>query len=1281
MKMTARRLEKCVLLPWVPAVIPLLLILVAAISSGHPVASAVIAQTHQDWGDADKDYPVVSTDNGARHDLGSNVYLGNCVDAESDGQPTTYADGDDTNVGSPVYGTCAHTTDEDGVVFTSPLFRGRTAHIIVTANEPCTLSAWMDFNDNGDWGDPGENLFLGGRLLAAGANPLTFTVSSSVMGDLVYARFRCTTDGAVSYTGDASDGEVEDYLVAVYSEIDYGDAPDPPYPTIGGAMAPASHYLGSDVYLGSCVDAEIDGQPTVAADGDDVNSSTAVYGTCEYSDDEDGVIFATDIIASQTAAISVTASYTCTLSGWIDFNADGDWWDSSEEIFPGGIKIAPGESYLTFPVPPSIAMGLSYARFRCTTDGVTEPFGTAPDGEVEDYRIRLGPPLDFGDAPDSNYQTLVTNNGASHSLGSGIYLGSCVDAELDGQPTLAANGDDLNLSAIISGTCTANDDEDGVTFTTDLLPGDTAKIEVVASKDCTLSAWVDWNRDGDWGDPGETLYPSGVPLMAGLNTLSFSVPGQADQGQSYARFRCAEDILGEPNGFGGDGEVEDYQVRIGPPLDFGDAPLVYPTLVADAGAAHVLGSDVYLGSCVDAEFDGQPSSGSDGDDINVGSPVFGSCTGSDDEDGVIFASALYAGQAADVEVIANSDCTLSAWIDFNGDGDWADGGENLFPGGQSLSAGSNPLSFAVPAGAVEGPTQARFRCTTVGAVGYTGLVSDGEVEDYQVNVGHHIDLGDVPDPTYPTLLASGGASHVLGSDVYLGDCVDAELDGQPTTAATGDDLNVGSPTYGSCARITDEDGVAFATPLFPGGTTNIIVRANSDCTLSAWIDFNGDGDWADAGESLFPSGEPLVAGLNLTSFAVPVGAVQGTAYARFRCTTDGVVGPTGEASDGEVEDYRIIIGPPVDFGDAPDANYLTLSASAGASHVLGSNVYLGNCVDAEGDGQPSAAADGDDLGAGAPVVGACENADDEDGVTFSSNLIPGQAANIDVVANAACILSGWIDLNGDGDWLDAGETLFPTGQPLVAGTNNLLIGIPPGATEGLTYARFRCTTAGPLTFAGPAPNGEVEDYRVTIGDSLDWGDAPEPYNTLLEVDGPSHALGSGVYLGSCVDAEMDGQPSLAALGDDASSSQPMFGACTAGDDEDGVTFSGPLMVGETADVDIVASADCTLSAWIDFSGDGDWDDSGEDLFPGGQPLAAGTNSLSFTVPAGVDMGNTYARFRCTTSGVVGPTGPAPDGEVEDHQVAILRPIIHLPLIMANYPPPADLAPKTWYRKR
>jgi uncharacterized repeat protein (TIGR01451 family) len=225
----------------------------------------------------------------------------------------------------------------------------------------------------------------------------------------------------------------------------------------------------------------------------------------------------------------------------------------------------------------------------------------------------------------------------------------------------------------------------------------------------------------------------------------------------------------------------------------------------------------------------------------------------------------------------------------------------------------------------------------------------------------------------------------------------------------------------------------------------------------------------------------------------------------------------------------------------------------------------------------------------------------------------------------------------------------------------------PGTTLA-PGASMTCTAAG-VAVAGQYANiGTVEGTNSSLAvltasnpshyfgqsDALDFGDAADPaYPTLFASDGARHILGSTVFLGSCVDSEVEAFTSAGADADDLATTTP-FGTCVVpGDDEDGVTFTTALTAGQSAAVDVVASAPCTLSAWIDFSADGDWSDAGEELFPGGSALIAGTNSLNFAVPATAVPGGTFSRFRCTTGGAVGFAGIANDGEVEDHPVTIV----------------------------
>ncbi|MEP6612560.1 MAG: hypothetical protein ABJA76_11765, partial [Mucilaginibacter sp.] len=73
-------------------------------------------------------------------------------------------------------------------------------------------------------------------------------------------------------------------------------------------------------------------------------------------------------------------------------------------------------------------------------------------------------------------------------------------------------------------------------------------------------------------------------------------------------------------------------------------------------------------------------------------------------------------------------------------------------------------------------------------------------------------------------------------------------------------------------------------------------------------------------------------------------------------------------------------------------------------HLISPDLKLGACVDSENDGQPQAMAGmltgGDDNTVGLAVAGDCGAGitDDENGVTFSSPLIPGASACLRVTA-------------------------------------------------------------------------------------------------------------------------------------------------------------------------------------------------------------------------------------------------------------------------------------------
>jgi len=178
---------------------------------------------------------------------------------------------------------------------------------------------------------------------------------------------------------------------------------------------------------------------------------------------------------------------------------------------------------------------------------------------------------------------------------------------------------------------------------------------------------------------------------------------------------------------------------------------------------------------------------------------------------------------------------------------------------------------------------------------------------FTIYMGVGMDYGNAPRP-YPTLREDNGARHVILSGFSLGAAVNINADGQPSTSDGRD--------------IADNDGVVFdpTTPLVPSRNFTVTVSTRGIVNdvvpfgvLSAWIDLNRDGDWLDPGEQILnnvilnKSVLDQNGSITFRNLALPAWAVPGETYVRFRLSTEAGVLSTGEASAGEVEDYRVVI--------------------------------------------------------------------------------------------------------------------------------------------------------------------------------------------------------------------------------------------------------------------------------------------------------------------------------------------------------------------------------------
>ncbi|AOR23338.1 DUF7507 domain-containing protein [Clostridium taeniosporum] len=194
-----------------------------------------------------------------------------------------------------------------------------------------------------------------------------------------------------------------------------------------------------------------------------------------------------------------------------------------------------------------------------------------------------------------------------------------------------------------------------------------------------------------------------------------------------------------------------------------------------------------------------------------------------------------------------------------------------------------------------------------------------------------IDYGDAPDPNpgngpddYTTLFANNGPRHQIINGLVLGTQVTSEADAyaNTTTDATGDDIPKGIQDDGLAVPLTDLLTINTTYSLTVTVTNPIDTGASAN--LYAWIDFNQDGIF-EGNEAASVQVVPTSASTQqvVLNFTVPAGITPDHTFVRLRLTTDNLVNgnaadPTlldtrsiGAASDGEVEDYYLVIRDPL----------------------------------------------------------------------------------------------------------------------------------------------------------------------------------------------------------------------------------------------------------------------------------------------------------------------------------------------------------------------------------
>jgi uncharacterized repeat protein (TIGR01451 family) len=341
----------------------------------------------------------------------------------------------------------------------------------------------------------------------------------------------------------------------------------------------------------------------------------------------------------------------------------------------------------------------------------------------------------------------------------------------------------------------------------------------------------------------------------------------------------------------------------------------------------------------------------------------------------------------------------------------------------------------------------------------------------------------------------GSASHTIVPGIRMGAAVDDELAALSSVNATGDDTNA----------TDDEDGVVFNT-VQRGAIASITVTVSgTGGFLQGWIDWNGDGDWADAGEQIATdlqdggvrdydgsaNGQILVRAL------VPATASTANAYVRFRWSTTSGLSATAAATDGEVEDYRRTIAfegvtPALNGCIGPSVSRHTFTTTtAGNVTTGGLNGTFATTSTTNGFG---AATTSDGINGIQFDMASAANAN-PDSYQYSYTVTPGAGAGVNQVVLCQ---SQYENVTGNDEPNEMTVTWSSGGTAIIYDPNNQIS----------SHANGMAITSGTkLIFANSVPNG-----TGTNGNGLD---GPDAWAVIINAPGGAAAFNVTVNSVGC----------------------------------------------------------------------------------------------------------------------------------------------------------------------
>lgn len=405
-----------------------------------------------------------------------------------------------------------------------------------------------------------------------------------------------------------------------------------------------------------------------------------------------------------------------------------------------------------------------------------------------------------------------------------------------------------------------------------------------------------------------------------------------------------------------------------------------------------------------------------------------------------------------------------AWIDFNGDGivdeneigiqyatvDLYDGSNNFM--GTTTTDAAGAYTFA---GLSNGSYYTQVDLATLPS----NLTQTFEA-DSSINNQNQVTIAGADQADVNFAYQYSGSNALSGTVGIDGDTIDGLLNGVNPSGVANDE--------------TPFTGVTVYLYTWDDGNTDGIIDSGEILLIATTVtDANGDYGFTGLPASdfyLVSIAAPLNNLLMTTNSSTPGHPADEIVIStNSQGYTTGAYAVVPSAANSENVDFAFESAVDYDFGDLP-ALYSTLLPN-GARHIVPTtpNLYLGQNVDVEVNGQPSATADLDSFDDGVTVTGIWQN------------TAGGGAADIDVVGSGWFV--GYVDFNGNGSFLDDGDLVVS--QAVTTGSYNVTFDVPDGsldeAESSFLYSRFRLLPTQPFipefSYSGEALNGEVEDYQ------------------------------------------------------------------------------------------------------------------------------------------------------------------------------------------------------------